>query len=386
MKKKRTVIDVKTLNGDVQVPAVYGMDPETKTWMNPLRIRLGLHKGKTCSPELIERACYTSTLSLSYQAAEQISKCWGVDISDSTIQHHVCEEGKIIQARRDEEVENTLDPATRHSVVKQAQARCQGEEFSLVIMLDGWMIRERGAEWGLKPPEAEAERVEWREMKTGIVFRVEDQAATQSGRGVILKKYYEARRAGAHDFGRRLYTLALRHGLHQAKQVFVVADGAVWIWNIVKERFGGAKQVLDFYHASAHLHEVAHAIYSDEEQAKKWVARLLHQLKHHGEAGVIEGLEQLTDLIETIEFEAAKTVTKNINYFREHRDRLCYADVATEGCPIGSGAMESTCSQLQDRFKRTGQFWTQPGAAHLMTLEIIRRNDEWEDYWGKMVA
>lgn len=377
---------MKTLSGDLRIPAVYGMDPKTKRWINPLRLRLGLGTKKTCSPELIERVCYTATLSLSYEACERIAQCWGADITNSTIQHHVCEQGKEIQARRDEQVEEALNPDTRHNVVKEAAERYRGEEFSLVIMLDGWMIRERGAQWGFKPPETKAERVEWREMKTGIVFRLEDQASTQSGRGVILKKYYESLRGKAHDFGRRLYALALRRGLHQAKRVFVVADGGVWIWNIAKERFSGAREVLDFYHVSEHLHAVARAIHTNDEQAKQWVAPLLHQLKHGGEDGVIETLEELIDIIKDLDDESAKTVKNNIAYFKEHHKRLAYKEVAAQGCPIGSGAMESTCSQLQDRFKRTGQFWTQPGAAHLMTLEIIRRNDEWDDYWQEKVA
>ena len=43
--------------------------------------------------------------------------------------------------------------------------------------------------------------------------------------------------------------------------------------------------------------------------------------------------------------------------------------------------MESTCSQFQDRFKRTGQFWTLPGEEHLMALELARRNEDWDEIW-----
>ena len=385
-KQKPALINVTTLSGALQIPSLYGWDPATKRWMNPLRIRLGLDEDKACSPELVERLCFMAPLTLSYEACEQIARCWGAPVSDATIQHHVCEQGARIGARRDEEVEEALEPATRQGVVERAGAALGGRDFSLVIMLDGWMIRERGGQWGLKPPEAAGERVEWREMKTGIVFRLEDLAATQSGRGVILKKHYEAWRGEAHDFGRRLYALALRQGLMQAARVFVVADGGVWIWNLAQERFPGAREVLDFYHASQHLHAVARALHADEEQARQWVAPLLHQLKHGGQDRVIENLEQLTDLIQTLAPEPAKTVTNTLAYFQEHRRRLNYQQAAEQGCPIGSGAIESTCSQLQDRFKRTGQFWTQPGAAQLMTLDIIRRNEEWDDYWERMVA
>ena len=381
IKPKQTTIEIKTLSGDLSIPAIYGLDSATNQWINPLRIRLGLGSKKACSPELVERLCYTAAQSLSYESCARIAQKWGVDVCDSTVQQHVCREGARIQALRDEQVEEALEPRTRLNVVAQAARQCRGEEFSLIIMLDGWMIRERGAQWGWKPPEDQAARVEWHEMKTGIVFRVEDQAKTQSDRGVILRKFYEAWRGDAQDFSRRLYALALRQGLHQARHVFVVADGGIWIWNIVEERFGGAHQLLDFYHASQHLHEVAQALHEDGARAKQWVEPLLHQLKHGGEAGVIKTLEQLASLIEQLDDDPAKTVERNIHYFQEHRERLHYSRMAAMGCPMGSGAMESTCSQLQDRFKRTGQFWTQAGAAHLMTLEIVRRNGEWEFFW-----
>ena len=35
--------------------------------------------------------------------------------------------------------------------------------------------------------------------------------------------------------------------------------------------------------------------------------------------------------------------------------------LAAKGSPIGTGAMESTCGQLQTRVKRTGQFWKPAG-------------------------
>ena len=290
---------------------------------------------------------------------------------------------QAIQALRKAQIDQALDPTTRPEVIRQAAQRYRGESFSLVIMLDGWMIRERGEQWGHKPPHAPADRVDWREMKSGIVFRIEDQASTHSGRGLIIHKYYEAAREEAHDFGRRMYALALRHGLRQAQRVFVVADGGLWIWNLVEERFASAWQQLDFYHASQHLFAVARALHPQEEQAKHWVTPLLHQLRHGGEAGVINSLDDLSQLIETLQPETAKTVDNTIEYFHTHRDRLHYEQAAALGCPIGSGAMESTCSQFQDRFKRTGQFWTQPGAANLMTLELIRRNREWSEYWGQ---
>ena len=50
-------------------------------------------------------------------------------------------------------------------------------------------------------------------MKTGIVFRLSERGATQSGRRMLVEKFHEAWRGGPREFGRRLFALALRHGL-----------------------------------------------------------------------------------------------------------------------------------------------------------------------------
>jgi hypothetical protein len=45
--------------------------------------------------------------------------------------------------------------------------------------------------------------------------------------------------------------------------VAVVADGAPWIWALAKKHFPDARQVLDYYHCSEHVHAVANEQYPD---------------------------------------------------------------------------------------------------------------------------
>src|SRR5215213_1555644 len=60
-------------------------------------------------------------------------------------------------------------------------------------------------------------------------------------------------RGGVAALREQLFAECLRHGLGQATEVLVIADGALWIWNLVADRFAQATQRLDFYHASQHL-------------------------------------------------------------------------------------------------------------------------------------
>lgn len=372
-----------TTFGHVEIEAVYGYDQRQKRWRCPLREALELEPRQVMTPELIERLCYTATQALSYEATARLAAMWGVSIDPSTVWRHVQAQGAACRQQAEAQTDRALEPSTRGEVIAQARRDHGCQRFSLVIMMDAWKIRERGEQWGLKPPDLPAERVAWRDEKTAIAFRLEDRGATASGRPIITRKSYEAMRGDPHEFGRRVYAMALREGLTQAQRVYVVADGGVWIWNIAKERFREATHVLDFYHASENLWTVARALHADGQQARQWVEPLLHQLRHGGEAGVLETLEDFDEVIETLDDEAGQSVRRGAEYFQTHRERLHYSQVHEQGCPIGSGAMESTCSQLQDRFKRTGQFWILTGHSNLMALELARRNEQWDRLWSR---
>jgi hypothetical protein len=54
-----------------------------------------------------------------------------------------------------------------------------------------------------------------------------------------------------------------------------------------------------------------------------------------------------------------------------------HKNVKALGPPAGSGAIESTCSQYQRRFKLTGQFWSLEGDEAFLALETLHRNERW---------
>ena len=69
-------------------------------------------------------------------------------------------------------------------------------------------------------------------------------------------------------------------------------------------------------------------------------------------------------------------------YFRKHEDHMDYAENASLDVPIGSGSMESLCSQFQDRLKRTGQFWSKTGFAALLQVIVRHWNCELDSPWA----
>ena len=155
------------------------------------------------------------------------------------------------------------------------------------------------------------------------------------------------------------------------------------IWNLIEDRFAACLKGLDFYHASIHLWAIAHKLFPEEAKAKAWVQPLLHQLKHGQEAGVLNLLEAVPAQRQAAGPSLSELLQRDLAYFQTHREHLHYQALAAKGSPIGTGAMESTCGQLQTRVKRTGQFWKPAGLANLLVRKAALQNDDWLALWSR---
>jgi hypothetical protein len=99
---------------------------------------------------------------------------------------------------------------------------------------------------------------------------------------MLLEKYVVATapQTDPVDFGAAVQAEASRRGLGRAKRVYVVMDGALWLWLLAKERFSEATLILDFHHAREHLMAVGEAWYGNDSAAlHAWVDPLLEQLQ-----------------------------------------------------------------------------------------------------------
>jgi hypothetical protein len=252
-----------------------------------------------------------------------------------------------------------------------------------VIEIDAWNIRERD-HWGetgaLQKEGKETGRWHW--VYTGTVFRLDQRGTTGSGRSEITERGYVATRRGVESFRNQLYAEALRRGLSQAETVLVLADGAVWIWNLADDRFAQAVQRLDMYHAREHLWNLAGELFGrGSAEAEAWVRPYINGLKNreNGALEMISSLEELSEQIERFDQKQKEALERELNYFKSHQHRMDYKNGSDQRQPVGSGAIESTCSQYQRRFKLTGQFWSLEGDEAFLALWTLNRNGRWGD-------
>jgi hypothetical protein len=314
------------------------------------------------SPGWQQQLAFTLTVTTSYEGAATLLRALGHRADDATL-HALAQQ---LGARVEQQTQERL----KQPAVEQTPTRAASVVG--VLMLDGWQVRQRGLGWGKE--KTQESRVEWHELKTGV-FYLQEQAAHKNGRGVLSDKVVVSWQGEPGELGQRLHLAACEHGLGRAREKLVVSDGAPWIWNVVQDRWRGAVEVLDFYHASQHVWALGEAVHGDREAARAWVEQRLHQLRHGRHAAALRTITGLS----AGRGAAGTVIRREQNYFAEHAARMNYRAVAERGWSIGSGPVESACLQRQGRFKRSGQSWTPLGLRHLCGLIEARQNGHWDD-------
>jgi len=362
---------IQTRFGPIRLKRGRGWCPHCKRWCFPADHLLGIAETGSASPGVQEMAALLGSKMPITEASAVIQRLTGVDLSRPTLDREAKRQGGRAERKRDK-----LDEEMR--TAEGARTQGQGSSntpFTLVIEIDAWNIRERD-DWGKSQRKRaqgqEPERWHW--VYGATCFRLEDRI-TKGDRALILSRGTVMTRGGIEALKNQLWAEATRHGLANAARVLVLADGAVWIWNLVADRFEKAVQRLDLYHANEHLWSVARALHpEDHGAAETWVKPLLQDLKRDRAREVIATLE---NLVEGMQGSARELVKKEINYFGSNQARMKYKEGKKRGEPLGSGAIESTCRQYQCRFKRPGQFWSREGDEALICLETFWRNGRW---------
>lgn len=373
----------RTLNsvfGSFSVKRDYGWCLTCGRYCHPADQAMGLQPQAPASPRVQEITALMSIRSPYAQAAQDAKRLTGLSLNHSSLHREARRQGqRAIQCRqRDIDLSHTPQGVVELSA---RSATSKMGPFTLIIEIDAWNIRERD-DWGQTPKlrrkGQEPERWHW--VFTATIFRLDQRGQTQGARRVITQRAYVVTRQTLDAFTQQLYVEALMRGLLNAEQVLIIADGAIWIWNLAQDRFKEAKQRVDLFHVKKHLHELARTLYGeDTPAAQTWLQPLLHFLERRkdGALDVLHELEDLRQRLKNLTASQQEALGKEIGYFTTHHKRMDYKQGKASGEPVGSGVVESTARQYQTRFKSTGQFWTLEGDEPLLALATLYRNERW---------
>ena len=380
-KKRRVPRWVEAYCGKVKLLRTHGWCPHCQQWVFPADRVLGLRNDSTASP-LVQEMCALLVSKMPAEQAEALClRVTGRSLSRSTLAREAHRQGEGALAVRQRLVDAPVCLAPESKTKAPGAGDRPPEPFTLVIQIDAWNIRERD-HWGQtrKMRQRQQEVKRWHWVYTATCFRLNHRCIKgrfkTKLRALITERSYVATRGGVEPLMKQLYYEARARGLGQAQRVLVIADGAVWIWNLVQDRFKDAIQRLDLYHANTYLWAVANQLHDPgSPEARRWVKPLLKQIRNDQVANVIT---QLAELKPRLAAAAAKAAEEAIEYYQNNQKRMNYKQARKRKEPVGSGAIESTCRQLQCRMKRCGQFWSTRGDEALLCLEMFWRNERWE--------
>lgn len=282
--------------------------------------------------------------------------------------------------------------ALGRQLVKERQAELRASEQgihppgpandpeALVIGLDGGRIQSREVN-----PQTGSR---WKEDKVCTVSSCQlGDGAQRPPRPLVTTQV--ATMGDSAALGKLARLEAERRGIRQARLVLVIGDGGNWIDPLHQEHFGRHQRILDYYHAAEHLHDVARAVYPQEELRRRKLAEHLVQLLWHGQTpGLLKILgacvRRLGPPTDADGPEHPRRVaTQNLGYFQKHQAHMNYPEYRQRGWPIGSGITEAAVKQFNQRVKGTEQFWSDDGAEAILTLRALwlSQDDRWTHYW-----
>jgi hypothetical protein len=181
-------------------------------------------------------------------------------------------------------------------------------------------------------------------------------------------------------FGQLVDAEARRRGCQHIRQLIVLGDGAVWIWNLADELFPAATQIVDLYHAREHVHDLATlATRLLRDSQPDWLAQRLEEL----DAGDIPALLTAGRDLKFIGT-LARERDKQLGYFEVNAHRMRYRHFRSLSMFVGSGAVEAGCkSVIGQRLKLSGMRWSVPGATSIATLRCQEASNRWDEIWQR---
>mgnify|MGYP003870798775 FL=1 len=344
-----------TVMGKVEYYRDYYWNPEGSRV--PFDREIGV-EGHSCSPGLRKMMGYAASKASYKEASEDLWWLAGIKIPACEIQREVLQTGPALRDQQD---------ALRKKIP------VQDEIPVMYIEIDGTGTPMRPEVLkGRKGKQADGS-ARTREVKMGCVFT--QTCLDEKGQPVRdpQSTSYVANYKAASDFGADILAEARHRGLGKAQRKVFLGDGALWIWELARVNFPDALQILDYYHASEHLHELATELGVASETLGEWSEKLWE--------GDVEAILKEANLAKS-DCKDPEAAEGQIPYFEKNIERMRYAAFRKNGFFIGSGVVEGACKHVVGkRLKQSGMFWSLPGAGFVLDYRCAVLSKRYDSFW-----
>jgi hypothetical protein len=140
-----------------------------------------------------------------------------------------------------------------------------------------------------------------------------------------------------------------------------------WIW------------IVDFYHASQYVAQMAESLFGDTARGKAWTRKMCRWLKHKPR-GIFRLLHSAAyhHARRRLSQHAEENYQGAHRYLLDHQASMDYVSYKAEGLPIGSGVTEAACKTVfTQRFKQSGMSWEVESGQTILDLRLARLSHVW---------
>jgi len=351
-KVKRTI---ESLGGSLDLYRPYFYCKNCNQGFYPLDEALGL-ASSTKQHDIEDLEAWLSSELPFETASETFRRCTGDTLSaDHMFQtaNHIANHFDILDfcPTRDE-IEQKIDELSRGKFRRPV----------MMIAIDGAHVPTRAEP---SPWKGKRGKGEWKEAKGFRVYLID------SDKIIHLISWHQIQ--DDKELAEALLTIRNAGLIPEDKvRLCAIADGASWIWNRVREIFPEIKVILDFYHCSEYIHDLANIQYGKgTRRAQEWVEATFVRLFHNHIIDVIRGIKRM----QPISPEAKEKIKDVLRYLSNHKDKMDYGAARRAGYHIGSGAIESANKFIGHvRLKRSGAWWYKTNANNILKLRCAKYN------------
>ena len=145
-------------------------------------------------------------------------------------------------------------------------------------------------------------------------------------------------------------------------------------------------RVVDFYHASAYVGQMAEALFGDTKEGRRWSRQMLKRLKEKD--GIKRVLQAATYYAAERGLKGSRyrEYRKAYRYLRRNSKRMKYWQYARVGVPLGSGVTEAGCKIVfTQRLKQSGMRWDVESGQVVVTLRVVLLSKVWDKAVSRML-
>lgn len=224
-----------------------------------------------------------------------------------------------------------------------------------------------------------------KEAKVGVIFWEAEHFKVSPKRREVRCKEYVGTLESREVFCELVFKRFAEVARQKPAQGVVLGDGAKWIWEMAEVAYPNAIEILDFYHLSEYVWEVARELYAQEpKRQRNWIKPQLKRLKASRWYEVFESLGCVQGGPGL-----AQSVKNLTSYLQNNAARLDYKRYLALGLMMGSGVVESANRRgVTQRLTQAGMHWSVYGANAVIALRAcyLSSSNRWCQFWETRAA